>query len=337
MALAFAATVTNRWFTERRGLVTGVLTAASASGQLIFLPLLSWIVETYDWRPAAVTVALAALAVVPFVWLLLHDHPADVGDKPYGAEEFVPSPRPSPALLLCSARPAGAVKDAEVPDQPLQAPPVPRGRDHRVRGDAGAVGQQRLAVQPSIAATTSTRPERTASIRPTSCTGMAPSATRRQSPVPGCGNPLVRQVGHADPGQWPGQPVHQRDRQPPAQDTGALGGPSGGRAADDVRRRAHGEPDPGGPALHQVHGDLRARVAHPDHQDVPARAGRGTRRRAGTRRCTCPGRASPARAGCGCNRWRPPPRRRPAPGPRRRAAATRPRRAPARRGRPRRR
>lgn len=33
MALAFAATVTNRWFTARRGLVTGILTAASASGQ----------------------------------------------------------------------------------------------------------------------------------------------------------------------------------------------------------------------------------------------------------------------------------------------------------------
>lgn len=96
MALAFAATVTNRWFAERRGLVTGVLTAASASGQLIFLPLLSWIVSRYEWRPAAVTVALAALAVVPFVWLLLHDHPADVGAKPYGAEEFVPKPEPVP-------------------------------------------------------------------------------------------------------------------------------------------------------------------------------------------------------------------------------------------------
>ena len=34
MALAFAATVTNRWFVERRGLVTGILTAAGASGQL---------------------------------------------------------------------------------------------------------------------------------------------------------------------------------------------------------------------------------------------------------------------------------------------------------------
>ncbi|MET8693343.1 MFS transporter [Streptomyces bauhiniae] len=94
MALAFAATVTGRWFTERRGLVTGILTAASASGQLIFLPLLAWIVEHHRWRPAAVTVALAALVVVPFVWLLLRDHPADVGLKPYGATEFVPKPPP---------------------------------------------------------------------------------------------------------------------------------------------------------------------------------------------------------------------------------------------------
>ena len=51
MALAFAATVTNRWFVARRGLVTGVLTAAGASGQLVFLPLLSWIVD--DARLAA--------------------------------------------------------------------------------------------------------------------------------------------------------------------------------------------------------------------------------------------------------------------------------------------
>ncbi|MFF9195597.1 MFS transporter [Streptomyces sp. NPDC014779] len=93
MALAFAATVTNRWFTARRGLVTGILTAAGASGQLIFLPLLSWLVERHGWRPAAVTVALAALAVVPFVWLLLRDHPADVGLAPYGGE-YAEKPAP---------------------------------------------------------------------------------------------------------------------------------------------------------------------------------------------------------------------------------------------------
>ncbi|MGW0117566.1 MFS transporter [Streptomyces sp. NPDC003327] len=94
MALAFAATVTQRWFSARRGLVTGILTAAGASGQLVFLPLLSWLVEHHGWRPAAVTVALAALAVVPFVWLLLRDHPADVRTTPYGGEW---TPKPAPA------------------------------------------------------------------------------------------------------------------------------------------------------------------------------------------------------------------------------------------------
>ncbi|MEF9884661.1 MFS transporter [Streptomyces sp. P9-A4] len=95
MALAFAATVTNRWFVARRGLVTGILTAAGASGQLVFLPLLSWLVEHHGWRPAAVTVSLAALAVVPFVWLLLRDHPADVGLAPYGGE-YAEKPAPVP-------------------------------------------------------------------------------------------------------------------------------------------------------------------------------------------------------------------------------------------------
>ncbi|AVZ73659.1 MFS transporter [Streptomyces lunaelactis] len=94
MALAFAATVTNRWFVQRRGLVTGILTAAGASGQLVFLPLLSWLVENHRWRPASITVALSALAVVPFVWLLLRDHPADVGIAAYGAEGFTPKPDP---------------------------------------------------------------------------------------------------------------------------------------------------------------------------------------------------------------------------------------------------
>ncbi|MCY0934350.1 MFS transporter [Streptomyces sp. H34-S4] len=110
MALAFAATVTNRWFVARRGLVTGILTAAGASGQLVFLPLLAWQVEHHGWRPAAVTVSLAALAVVPFVWLLLRDHPADIGTTPYGgAYTAKPAPVPGAArravrVLLKAAR-----------------------------------------------------------------------------------------------------------------------------------------------------------------------------------------------------------------------------------------
>ncbi|WP_420709348.1 MFS transporter [Streptomyces sp. NRRL S-4] len=94
MAMAFSATVTNRWFVARRGLVTGILTAAGASGQLVFLPLCAWIIDEHGWQPASVTVALAALVVVPFVWLLMRDHPADVGLAPYGGT-YVEKPAPT--------------------------------------------------------------------------------------------------------------------------------------------------------------------------------------------------------------------------------------------------
>ncbi|MEU1388607.1 MULTISPECIES: MFS transporter [unclassified Nonomuraea] len=86
MALVFAATVTDRWFVRHRGLVTGILTAAGATGQLIFLPVLAWLAEGPGWRVASLTVAGAALAVVPFVWWLLRDHPEEVGTTALGAE-----------------------------------------------------------------------------------------------------------------------------------------------------------------------------------------------------------------------------------------------------------
>jgi MFS family permease len=50
MALVFAATIANRWFVKRRGLVIGALTAAAATGQLIFLPGLTHMSETFGWK-----------------------------------------------------------------------------------------------------------------------------------------------------------------------------------------------------------------------------------------------------------------------------------------------
>ena len=84
MALALVATVTGRWFVARRGLVSGVLTAGSATGQLVFLPIVAWVDTRWGWRPAALGTAAAALAVVPLVAWLLHDRPRDIGAVPYG-------------------------------------------------------------------------------------------------------------------------------------------------------------------------------------------------------------------------------------------------------------
>jgi predicted MFS family arabinose efflux permease len=96
MALVFVATVTGRWFVRHRGMVTGVLTAAGATGQLIFLPVLAGLAQAYGWRVAALTVAAAALAVVPLIVGLLRDHPADVGVTAYGAPDGTPVAKPAP-------------------------------------------------------------------------------------------------------------------------------------------------------------------------------------------------------------------------------------------------
>ena len=84
MALSLVATVTGRWFVARRGLVSGILTAGGAAGQLIFLPLVAWIDAEHGWRAASLGTTAAALAVIPLVAWLLRDRPRDLGVLPYG-------------------------------------------------------------------------------------------------------------------------------------------------------------------------------------------------------------------------------------------------------------
>ena len=96
MALVFAATITDTWFATRRGLVSGVLTAGSATGQLIFLPVIAAAAEDIGWRGASLVIAGGALAVVPLVWIFLRNRPSDLGVARYGesAEPIASAPRP---------------------------------------------------------------------------------------------------------------------------------------------------------------------------------------------------------------------------------------------------
>lgn len=89
-----SATVANRWFVQRRGLVVGVLTAAGATGQLIFLPLLATVVEAAGWRVAVAIVAVCTALVVPLVALVIRDSPRAVGLLPYGATSVADVPTP---------------------------------------------------------------------------------------------------------------------------------------------------------------------------------------------------------------------------------------------------
>src|SRR4051812_16335311 len=102
-SMVLAAIVATRWFEERRGLVMGALSAANATGQLVFLPLLARFVDARGWRAACVIVAAACVLVFAIVLLFMRDRPQDVGLRRYGEREPVPGHVPPRALAPVEA------------------------------------------------------------------------------------------------------------------------------------------------------------------------------------------------------------------------------------------
>jgi predicted MFS family arabinose efflux permease len=93
-AMVLGATVVSRWFVSRRGAVMGALTASTATGQMLFLPLEARVVESQGWRPVTYLVASVIALLVPLVALLVRDRPADLGVLPYGASADTPALEP---------------------------------------------------------------------------------------------------------------------------------------------------------------------------------------------------------------------------------------------------
>ncbi|MCS6763504.1 MAG: MFS transporter [Candidatus Protistobacter heckmanni] len=92
-SMTFGATVVNRWFKEHRGLAMGLLTASSATGQLVFLPLLAWITDHHGWRPVVLLVASVAAVILPLMAFLLPERPESIGLRAYGeAHDAPPAP-----------------------------------------------------------------------------------------------------------------------------------------------------------------------------------------------------------------------------------------------------
>jgi len=102
LASVLSATVATRWFTKRRGLVIGILSGGSSTGQLVFLPVMANITSTYGWRTTVIAIAAITTAIVPLVALLMRDRPQDVGLLPYGETgevKPVPAPKGNPVAL----------------------------------------------------------------------------------------------------------------------------------------------------------------------------------------------------------------------------------------------
>ena len=109
-ALVVNATIASRWFSQRRGLVVGILSSAIASGQLLFLPGAAWLSTHYGWRWALVPTVLAVAACGVIYSLFSRDDPADIGIAPFGDDKVVP--RPAPVTGNAVALSFAALRDA---------------------------------------------------------------------------------------------------------------------------------------------------------------------------------------------------------------------------------
>ncbi|MEH7495547.1 MFS transporter [Neobacillus niacini] len=79
--------IANQWFENRRGLALGILTASTATGQLILLPLLAIIIETHSWKWAMGLILILSLIMMAIILLFMKNSPQEAGLLPYGGKE----------------------------------------------------------------------------------------------------------------------------------------------------------------------------------------------------------------------------------------------------------
>jgi len=111
-AMVLAATVATRWFNHRRGVVIGMLAASSATGQLVFLPLIAELTTRLGWRAALIFVAGMLAFVALVASLLMHDRPSDLNLPLYGERKITPRPAEGVGLVSLLMAPVNVLKDA---------------------------------------------------------------------------------------------------------------------------------------------------------------------------------------------------------------------------------
>ncbi|KWV44606.1 MULTISPECIES: MFS transporter [Rhizobium] len=110
-AMVLAATVSARWFTKHRGLVVGMLSASSATGQLVFLPLMAELTERYGWRATVFLVCGMIMFAALIVLAFMRDRPSDLNLPAFGEAHITPPPPTESGLLAMLATPVTVLKE----------------------------------------------------------------------------------------------------------------------------------------------------------------------------------------------------------------------------------
>jgi MFS transporter, OFA family, oxalate/formate antiporter len=76
--------MTARWFTTRRNLMTGIVSSGAGIGMLVLPPLVARLIIWYDWRATYVIMGIMIFVITMIAAQFLRRDPATMGTIPYG-------------------------------------------------------------------------------------------------------------------------------------------------------------------------------------------------------------------------------------------------------------
>lgn len=88
------ATLITRWFEQRRGMAMGLMMAGNGIGPFMFSPIVTWVIIRWDWQTAFVAISIVMTSVLVLAYLMIRNHPHEMGLKPYGAATTAAAPPP---------------------------------------------------------------------------------------------------------------------------------------------------------------------------------------------------------------------------------------------------
>ena len=92
-------TLANNWFTRRRPLALGIITASGSAGALLFIPVVALIIDSLGWRTTYLVlspVVLVFMALLPGI--LIRNHPRDLRPiKDEAGSDVLEKPAANPA------------------------------------------------------------------------------------------------------------------------------------------------------------------------------------------------------------------------------------------------
>jgi MFS family permease len=114
LAMTTGSTIAARWFEARRGVAIGIAAGGMSAGQLVVIPLATFLTLWFGWRASFFWLGAGLLVtVLPIALWLVRDDPIDGGERPYGARG--PAQTAAQSAAIQKAERVGVVEALQVP------------------------------------------------------------------------------------------------------------------------------------------------------------------------------------------------------------------------------